>query len=796
MRLHSLALTNFRQHAATRFDFGAGITGIVGRNGAGKSTVLEAIAWALYGQPAARGTKDSIRSLRAPARAGVRVELDFELAGHRYRVVRGLTTAELYLDGAATPIATTLSAVTDLLQRALGMTRQEFFQTYFTGQKELAVMAAMSPGERGHFLSRVLGYDQLRVAQESLRERRRELTSEVAGMRATSADLAAITTLVTDATAAVGVAQTLEAEAREAVRVARTEREALAPSVTLAEQARTAYEALRVALHEVQRDLDHTAVQEAATAREIADLERKRDELRLLEAELVVWPALESERLEHERLARAQEKAQQITIAIDQLSARRTALAGRREELAARTLPASQDALSEVSARRTATVVAEREARAAWTRALQAATSHRDQLRVQHAALTAERDRLVALGAEGVCPTCTRALGDTLAPVITQYDERLAALLVEGRAATGQVTALAAEPAEVAKLAGELTLLTDRVRQLERDLAVMARDQAECARLDADLVATEAECDTLLARREALPTGYDAESHAAVTREIARLTPLRMRVVALGVQAERLSALVARREELAAASVALQDRVARLIADADATGYDEATYTATRDAFARAADWVRQVEIHHARAEAEASRAATALTQARGALAAAEAQHAQLEQVARDARLHHELDRVYTDLRAELNAELRPELSAIASGFLATLTEGRYTELELDEQYQVQVLDAGSPKPVISGGEEDLTNLALRLAISQMIADRNGHRLSLLVLDEIFGALDEQRQAAVVELLRSLGGRFEQILLITHLPVVRGQAHEIQLDYDASTGTTIVRSAA
>ena len=44
---------------------------------------------------------------------------------------------------------------------------------------------------------------------------------------------------------------------------------------------------------------------------------------------------------------------------------------------------------------------------------------------------------------------------------------------------------------------------------------------------------------------------------------------------------------------------------------------------------------------------------------------------------------------------------------------------------------------------MISGGEEDVANLALRLAISQMIAERAGQPLSLLVLDEIFGSLDE-----------------------------------------------------
>ncbi|HEX7939413.1 MAG TPA: SMC family ATPase, partial [Gemmatimonadaceae bacterium] len=112
MRLNQLRLRNFRQHADTTVEFDAGLTGIIGPNGSGKTTILEGIAWALYGMPAARGTREGIRSLRAPARAGVKVELDFDLAGHRYRVVRSLSSAELYLDGAPAPIANSISGVT------------------------------------------------------------------------------------------------------------------------------------------------------------------------------------------------------------------------------------------------------------------------------------------------------------------------------------------------------------------------------------------------------------------------------------------------------------------------------------------------------------------------------------------------------------------------------------------------------------------------------------------------------------------------------------------------------------
>src|SRR5438477_397192 len=179
MRLNRLRLSNFRLHADTRIDFESGLTGIIGPNGSGKTTILEAIAWALYGTPAVRGTKEGIRWLRAPARASVRVELDFDLAGHRYHVTRTLSSAEVYLDGAASPIANTVSGVTDLLRRRLGMTQQEFFNTYFTGQKELSVMAKMGPAERAQFLSRVLGYERLRGAQSLVRERRNLIKAEL-----------------------------------------------------------------------------------------------------------------------------------------------------------------------------------------------------------------------------------------------------------------------------------------------------------------------------------------------------------------------------------------------------------------------------------------------------------------------------------------------------------------------------------------------------------------------------------------------------------------------------------------
>ena len=154
-------------------------------------------------------------------------------------------------------------------------------------------------------------------------------------------------------------------------------------------------------------------------------------------------------------------------------------------------------------------------------------------------------------------------------------------------------------------------------------------------------------------------------------------------------------------------------------------------------------------------------------------------------------RLHDELDRAYTDLRTDLNFQLRPELSELASAFLTELTDARYAELELDDSYNVIVLEDGIPKPVISGGEEDLANLVLRLAISQMIAERAGQSFSLLILDEVFGSLDEARRQNVVELLRAAAGPVRAgHPHHAHRAVREGLDRVINVRYDEERGTS------
>ena len=74
-----------------------------------------------------------------------------------------------------------------------------------------------------------------------------------------------------------------------------------------------------------------------------------------------------------------------------------------------------------------------------------------------------------------------------------------------------------------------------------------------------------------------------------------------------------------------------------------------------------------------------------------------------------------------------------------------------------------------------------------------MIAERAGQSFSLLILDEVFGSLDEARRHNVVELLRRLQDRFEQVILITHIESVReGLDRVIAVRYDDESGASRV----
>ena len=143
-----------------------------------------------------------------------------------------------------------------------------------------------------------------------------------------------------------------------------------------------------------------------------------------------------------------------------------------------------------------------------------------------------------------------------------------------------------------------------------------------------------------------------------------------------------------------------------------------------------------------------------------------------------DARHVGRVADLLAEFRNTVVASVGPRLSTHAADLFAELTDREYDELSVDpETYELRISDGGHVFGLdrFSGSEIDLANLALRVAISEHIHFQSGGSVGLLVLDEVFGPLDEDRKARMLVALERLRGRFRQVLVVTHDSEIKEQ---------------------
>lgn len=212
MRLHRLEIAAFGPFSGTEvIDFDAlsdaGLFLIQGRTGAGKTSVLDAVCFALYGQvPGVRNAVKGLRSDHAPPGAGPRVVLETTIRGRRLRVSRspawerpklrgsGTTTehakvvVEEFEHGGWVGLTTRLDEAGDLVTRMLGMTAVQFCQVAMLPQGEFAGFLRAGADERRKVLERLFAAEVFAQVEKWLAERRAATGREAAelGARAVS----------------------------------------------------------------------------------------------------------------------------------------------------------------------------------------------------------------------------------------------------------------------------------------------------------------------------------------------------------------------------------------------------------------------------------------------------------------------------------------------------------------------------------------------------------------------------------------------------------------------------------
>ncbi|MGE0354652.1 MAG: SbcC/MukB-like Walker B domain-containing protein, partial [Gemmatimonadales bacterium] len=585
-----------------------------------------------------------------------------------------------------------------------------------------------------------------------------------------------------------------EAAAERLLQEADQRRAALQPRLEELERLRRAVAELAGDLKLAEHKVSEARERHGQLDRQLVEALSARDKVEPLLRQLAPLAALKTEAAALDEQEKAVVARQGYEAQLSDLRKREQAVAGRLRQLP-RPADLQQLAadLETRQAERTAVLEEAEQARTAWVRDLQDAQTKRQTLLDQYKDVREQRQRLIKAGPEGVCPTCTRPLAEEYRHVLDVLTRQLEEITFNGNFYKQRLEQLKDPPPAASEAEKRAPEVDARIRQTADRLAqlrTLAQEEPALRAEETELAGRIAGLEQTLAA-SAVP--YDRARHEEVRRIIASLEPVALQVERLRVVADRAEDLVKEAEVAERTLSEREGQVRDLQARMSALGYREWDHD-TLQQEVKAADSGRQeaaVALERARGERRAAADTLALVGRRREERARREQEARSVSV--DLGLHNELDRALGDLRTDLNATLRPDLSDTASVFLRDMTGGRYGELELNEDYIPTVMDEGEAKQVISGGEEDIANLALRLAISQMIAERAGQPLSLLVLDEIFGSLDEERRAAVLDLLRGLADRFPQVILITHIESVReGFDRVIRVEFDRSSGSAVL----
>jgi exonuclease SbcC len=181
----------------------------------------------------------------------------------------------------------------------------------------------------------------------------------------------------------------------------------------------------------------------------------------------------------------------------------------------------------------------------------------------------------------------------------------------------------------------------------------------------------------------------------------------------------------------------------------------------------------------------------------------------QREELLRQVGKHKTLERAFgkDGVPALLIEQALPQIESRANELLDRLSNGgmsiRFvTQAEykdkkredLKETLEIQISDGAGVRDyeMYSGGEAFRVNFAIRLALSEVLAQRKGARLQTLVIDEGFGSQDAQGRQRLIEAINLVRGDFAKVLVITHLDELK-DAFPNRLEVEKTERGSVIR---
>ena len=830
-----LSLRNFLCYGegVPTLDFdGIHVACLCGQNGHGKSALLDAITWALWGKARGKSQDELIHY----GNDEMLVDLELLARDTRYRVIRrhargaarrrqGASDLQLQVDTGADFFPMTGNSIRETqakIDQIIGMDYDTFINSAFLLQGRADEFTNKTAGERKEVLAKILGlgyYDRLqdrakeRAAQSERASSRIEgelesMRREIARRDGYDTELHTVTGELAD------VATMLEA--------ARHAYDSLNRQVDNLRRIREELDAERSNISTIEADISDLQVEiETRRARitghetligEKDAIEKGLAQLQVLleryeelnhvreEYERLIGPRTELQKMVEGAKARLEEQVRQLNMRIDEDLKPRAdaapAIASRLEQ--------AQAHLDELAAEEQR-IAEQRHWHQQLAGQLGKYESSASQFKAEGQELRSKLNLILNSSQGAHCPLCGTELGP-------QGCQRLSASYnaqIEEKLRLYRDNEIAHKSAEEEKLRldGEIPRREAALRrnqgEAQRDGATLQQQLEEShrsagemeqirqqlaqqvSRLDQETYATEDRGRLAELEAQIAALGYDAKVHRNLYEQMGELRPFEERHRRVE---EAIVALPQERDSLARVEQMCRRRAGDL-AESMAKVRDIVTEVSElpvwEERLRAAEETFKQHDGSHKGLFRRQAELEAALQMVETLEKEMDDKEASLKSLRAEQGVYQELVEAFgrRGVQAMLIETVLPRIEQEANSLLGRMTDDRmYVKLETQrerrgkktepiETLEIKISDELGPRSyeLFSGGEAFRINLALRIALSKVLAHRRGAPLPTLFVDEGFGTQDAAGRERILDVIRAIEGDFERIIVITHM---------------------------
>ncbi|MBN2045536.1 MAG: SMC family ATPase [Anaerolineales bacterium] len=821
-----LTLTGFLSYQQkVEIDFSSfEVACISGLNGSGKSSLLDAITWSLFGQ--ARTRDDDIINLQSET---AEVTYIFSYEGNLYKVQRAKTAGkttllEFHIQGSngewKALTERTLRATEALISDILKMEYETFVNASFFLQGKADQFTQQRPADRKRILGSILGLEIWESYRKETFNQRRSVETEITALEGR---LQEINTELAEENQRRARLKEIEANMQavsSALHAQTSLLDELRKKATRLEENRKRANALSTQAEQTQSELD-TLKQRLSDRQEekqtFSDLMSRQDQIETSYqawqktlAELAVWDKTansfnQQKMSRHAPLTEIETAKTRLETELENLKAQAARINEHKVEL--ESLKASITEIQRESEQHEKAL----KEKAALDTQFQKILQKQTEARAENPLLKSEMDTLKGRidqlkSAEGAeCPLC----GQPLSPA--DRTRLITELETEGKQKGDQyranLTLLESVEAQIKEISAKLAKYEGTEEQLRQSNRKLDQNRHQIETIEQEIKTWE---EQGLPRREEITslmksenfalearkrlaeideqlkeTGYDAAEHDRIRRleheqrsagdeqrqlENARATlqPLEREINDLSVQIERVEETLKNQineAQEAAAQISPDDEAIDLISAEQEMMALKQQENQVRMELGAAQQKVDVLERQKKRqTELEAEKDALAI----------------------QVKNFKILERAFgkNGVPAMLIEQALPQIESKANEILNKLSGGTTTiqfltqqayksekRTDLRETLEILITDSQGPRgyDLFSGGEGFRINFAIRLALSEVLAQRAGARLQTLVIDEGFGSQDQLSRQRLVEAINIVKADFKKILVITHI---------------------------